>query len=64
MTRPDPKQASRPFLGVHFRCCNVYGRMYKTPEGDRYEGRCPRCGNPVGAKVGEGGTGRRFFTTS
>ncbi|GAB4551684.1 MAG: hypothetical protein Tsb0013_13830 [Phycisphaerales bacterium] len=63
MTNQHPK-APRPFLGIHFRCCRVYGRLYKTPAGDRYVGRCPKCGVQVDARVGEGGTSRRFFTTT
>ena len=44
-----------------FRCCNVYGRMYKDATGTRYHGLCPRCGTKVGATVGPGGTTERFF---
>lgn len=53
----------RPFLGVWFRCCHAYGRMYKVPDGTRYAGQCPRCGAAVGAAVGEGGTSQRIFST-
>ena len=55
------KKPPRKFLGVHFRCCNVYGRMYKNDAGTAYEGRCPSCGCKVSAKVGPGGTESRFF---
>ncbi len=51
----------RKWLGVWFRCCHVYGRMYLLPGGERYAGTCPRCGSQIGAKVGDGGTTRRFF---
>lgn len=51
----------RPWLGIMFRCCHAYGRIYKTPAGDRYEGFCPRCGARVKALVGPGGTTRRLF---
>jgi hypothetical protein len=46
---PDaPKPgAAKPFLGVMFRCCNVYGRIYRNADGDAYEGRCPRCLRPI-----------------
>lgn len=53
--------AARPFLGIWFKCCHVYGRMYKTDDGARYRGNCPKCGAAVGAAVGEGGTSRRMF---
>ncbi len=52
---------SRPFIGVHFKCCGVYQRIYRHPAGDRYEGRCPRCGKQVRAMVGSGGTDERTF---
>jgi len=55
------ERAPRPWIGVMFRCCGVYARIHKTKAGDAYAGRCPKCGSPVRAKVGEGGTDRRFF---
>lgn len=66
VSQPDAPNTNtpRPWLGIQFRCCNMYGRMYKTADGRRYTGRCPRCGTPVEAMVGQGGTDRRFFTTS
>jgi hypothetical protein len=57
----DAGGKSRAFLGVWFRCCHVYGRMYKTDDGTRYLGSCPKCGASVKACVGEGGTSRRIF---
>ncbi|MFM9957870.1 MAG: hypothetical protein ACKVZJ_07325 [Phycisphaerales bacterium] len=63
-SKDDATGPVRPFLGIWFKCCHVYGRMYKTADGRRYEGKCPRCAAPVGARVGEGGTGRRFFEAS
>lgn len=55
-------EQKRKFLGVHFRCCNVYARIYINPEGTVYKGGCPRCGKRVEVKVGPGGTDSRFFT--
>ena len=56
--------AGRKWLGVMYKCCGVYGRMYQDEAGARYSGRCPRCLAEVSAKVGEGGTSRRFFEAS
>jgi len=64
-TSPIPPAAAGPdgrsWLGVYFRCCNIYGRIYRVPGRPRYAGCCPRCGGEISARVGEGGTDRRFF---
>jgi len=52
---------NKPFLGVFFMSCNVYGRLYKNEEGTAYTGRCPRCGKIVNVPIGAGGTSSRFF---
>ncbi|MEO1129425.1 MAG: hypothetical protein AAFX05_06920 [Planctomycetota bacterium] len=56
--------AARPWLGIFFNCCHVYGRIYRDGAGRRYSGKCPRCGTEVHASVGPGGTARRFFETT
>jgi hypothetical protein len=53
--------AHRPFLSVHFACCNVYCRIYRNLDGTRYEGRCPRCSKPVTFAIGADGTDARSF---
>ena len=62
--RPAPGPRGRPWLGVQFNCCSVYGRIYKNDAGTIYVGRCPKCGVQVSARVGEGGTSQRFFETN
>jgi len=57
-----PTVPRRPFVSVLFRCCNVYQRVYRSSDGTRYDGRCPRCGAPVRLRVGVDGTSARFFT--
>ena len=57
----SPVRTPRPFIGVRFRCCCVYDRLYLKADGAAYEGRCPRCLRPVRAVVGPGGTDERFF---
>src|SRR5947207_15490161 len=52
---------SKPFLMVHFACCGVYQRIYRSADGLRYEGHCPKCARPVKFRVGEGGTDSRAF---
>ena len=46
---------------VHFACCGVYQRIYRSPDGKRYEGHCPKCARPVKFRVAEGGTDARAF---
>ena len=52
----------RKFLGVHFKCCNVYARAYLNKEQNAYRGSCLRCGKRVDMRVGPGGTDSRFFS--
>ena len=54
--------AKRKFLGVHFKCCNVYARAYINKEQTAYRSSCPRCGKAVDMQIGSGGTASRFFT--
>jgi len=61
-TEQAPSNVGRPFVSVHFTCCGVYTRVYRTADGAAYRGRCPRCGVGVNFRVGENGTSARFFT--
>lgn len=51
----------RKWKSVWFRCCHVYGRMYRNQTSTAYIGHCPRCGARVSARIGPGGTNRRMF---
>ena len=57
----DSQSSGRPFLGIYFRCCKIYSRIYKNRQGTAYEGRCPKCLRKVSIKVGDQGTSERFF---
>jgi len=52
----------RKFLGVHYKCCNVYARAYINRQRTAYQGACPRCGKRVNVQIGHGGTDTRFFS--
>jgi hypothetical protein len=58
---PDVASGARPYISVHFACCSVYLRIYRSADGTSYIGRCPRCGQSVRFVVGPGGTEARFF---
>lgn len=52
----------RTYLGILFKCCQVYGRIYRTRAGDAYAGHCPRCAQPVRVRIDpDGGVDSRFF---
>ena len=59
---PHSAAISRPFLSIHFACCSVYQRIYRSADGTRYAGHCPRCARPVRFAVGADGTSSRSFT--
>jgi hypothetical protein len=56
-----PASSGRPYLSVHFACCGVYLRIYRTADGTAYRGNCPKCAKAVNFPVGSGGTSARFF---
>ena len=58
----EQKREKRPFVGVHFQCCNVYQRIYVNRSGTGYWGACPLCGKQVRFVIGEGGSESRFYT--
>ena len=59
--QPKCDANDRPFLSVLFKCCDVYQRVYRSPDRTHYSGRCPKCGRAVRFLVGAGGTDARFF---
>ena len=62
MTTPAPARLQgRPFIGILFECCRIYARIYRSADGSRYDGRCPRCATPVQFRVGHEGSGNRFW---
>lgn len=57
----DSSCTQRPWIAVHWKCCQTYSRIYRNAQATAYEGRCPKCGKPVRFRVGRGGTDSRFF---
>jgi len=62
MIAKNEQRQQRDFVGIHFTCCNVYIRIYKSKQGDKYVGFCPKCGKKVKLTVGTDGVNDRFFT--
>lgn len=60
-TQENDSPNARLWIGVLFECCGVYLRVYREPNIDRYEGRCPSCGRQVVVRVGSDGTSSRVF---
>ena len=54
--------SERKFVGVQFKCCDVYSRVYINRDETAYEGNCPKCAKRVRLSIGPGGTDARFFT--
>ena len=53
----------KKFIGITFKCCNVYSRIYLNTKGTAFEGICPRCYKKrIEVKVVQkGGETSRFF---
>jgi len=60
-SQESPPANRRPFVGVHFACCNVYLRIYRGADEKTYRGRCPRCGRSIEFVEGPGGDDARHY---
>lgn len=58
----ESETGKRPFIGMHFKCCNVYSRIYLNKKGDAFVGWCPKCATKTVVKVSADGSPDRFFT--
>ena len=59
--KEEVDEGGRRFLGVHFACCNAYGRAYRDTSGVYFQGRCPKCYSMIRFVVGSGGRSETFF---
>lgn len=62
MTEPSEKRKPKPFIGIHFKCCKVYSRIYLNAKGDAFVGWCPKCAAKTVVKVSPTGSKSSFFT--
>ncbi len=58
------KGSARPWLGIHYACAGVYGRVILDRSGTHYQAVCPKCSKRCTIRVGEGGTSERMFTVT
>ncbi|MAI33187.1 MAG: hypothetical protein CMM07_16135 [Rhodopirellula sp.] len=58
----SPGNQKAPFLGIHFKCCKTYGRIYRSPLRLVYEGHCPKCRGLLTVPIGPGGVDSRFLS--
>jgi hypothetical protein len=47
---------------MHFKCCNIYSRIYLNQAGTAFVGWCPKCAVKAEVAVSPTGTKARFFT--
>ena len=57
--KDSPKK--RRFISVYWKCCHSFSRLYKSKDGSKYQGKCPKCGSYCSAPVGPEGTSQRIF---
>ena len=55
-------KGKKPFIGIHFKCCNIYSRIYLNNKGDAFVGWCPKCTKKIIVKVSPDGSESPFFT--
>lgn len=58
----EEKATDRPHIGVVFRCCRIYSRIYLNRKGDAFVGWCPKCAGKMEIRVSPTGSRERFFT--
>lgn len=54
-------KGGKPYVGVIFKCCRIYSRIYLNRAGTAFVGWCPRCGAKMELKISPHGSKSRFF---
>ena len=60
--RKQSQRKSRQFLGIVFKCCNIYSRIHLNKNRTAFVGWCPKCAKPARVKVSPTGSKSRFFS--
>lgn len=58
----DKPGKGRPFIGMYFKCCHVYTRIYLNRSGKAFVGYCPKCARKAEVIVSPTGSKDRVFT--
>ena len=61
MNNIQKNKNDKEFIGVHFKCCKTYSRVYINKNRTAFVGWCPRCAKKVEFKVSPAGSEDRFF---
>jgi hypothetical protein len=51
----------REYVGVTFKCCRVYSRIYINKERTAYVGWCPKCAAKMEVRIEKSGSHSKFF---
>ena len=62
MADKTEKRKPKPFVGIFFKCCKVYSRIYLNTKGTAFVGWCPKCAAKAEVKVSPQGSDTSFFT--
>ena len=60
--RKQSLHKSKLFLGIVFKCCNIYSRIHLNKKRTAFVGWCPKCAKPARVKVSPTGSKSRFFS--
>jgi len=53
--------ARKEFIGVVFKCCRVYSRIYLNKKKTAFVGWCPKCASKMEVHISPSGSESRFF---
>jgi hypothetical protein len=51
----------KEFIGVTFKCCRVYTRIYLNKQKTAFIGWCPKCAAKMEIHISSSGSDTRFF---
>ena len=58
------KRTRREYVGVHFKCCNIYVHAYLNKQRTAYVAYCPKCAGKMTIEIRPDGSDSRFFEAS